>query len=77
MTSVNQVIEEAQALTRARRLLRSGQAQLIRIDAGLSQGEVARLLGVDPATVSRWENGTRIPRGQLALDYVHLLESVS
>lgn len=71
------MIEEAQALTRVRRLLRSGQAQLIRLEAGLSQGEVARLLGVEPATVSRWEAGTRIPRGQLALDYVRLLESVS
>ncbi len=74
---MDQAIEEAQALARVRRLLRSGQAQLIRIDAGMSQGEVARLLGVEPATVSRWENGTRIPRGQLALDYVRLLESVS
>ncbi len=33
---------------------------------GLSQGATARLLGVDPATLSRWERGLRVPTGRYA-----------
>jgi DNA-binding transcriptional regulator YiaG len=75
--SMPAVIEEVQELARVRRLLRSGQAQLIRREADVSQGDVARALGVAPATVSRWEAGTRIPRGQIARNYGRLLEGLS
>lgn len=33
---------------------------------GLSQTALARLLGVDPGTLSRWERGRRVPSGRLA-----------
>jgi DNA-binding transcriptional regulator YiaG len=75
--SMPAAIEEVQELARVRRLLRSGQAQLIRREADVSQGDVARALGVAPATVSRWEAGTRIPRGQIARNYGRLLEGLS
>lgn len=34
-----------------------------RINAGLSQGEVARRLGINQSTVSYWESGKKLPRG--------------
>ncbi len=38
-----------------------------------SQGEIARALGVSTACVSRWESGTRTPRGELLLAYLRVL----
>jgi len=37
-----------------------------RQEQGLSQAEFARLLGIDPATLSRWERGLRVPSGRYA-----------
>ena len=34
---------------------------------GLSQRDLARQLGVDPGTVSRWEKGERRPSGRHAI----------
>lgn len=45
----------------------------IRRAAGLSQSDVARALGVDRATVSRYESGDRTPRRELAERYAELL----
>lgn len=39
-----------------------------RRERGLSQAAFARLLGIDPATLSRWERGLRVPTGR----YAHL-----
>ena len=63
-------------LTKARRLLRNGQAQRIRVDAGLSQIEIARSIGVSAGTVSRWESGDRRPVGDAALAYARVLLSL-
>ena len=35
----------------------------MRLRLGLTQGALARRLGVARATVTRWENGSRRPRG--------------
>ena len=45
-----------------------GQAmRLLRTREGASLAQVARLIGVAPITVARWENGTSIPgAGDLA-----------
>jgi len=48
-------------------------ARAIRITAGVSQGRVADELDCDRATVTRWENGRRRPRGRLAIAYAELL----
>ena len=34
----------------------------MRRDAGLTQGELAELLGVDRSTVAKWETGKSTPR---------------
>jgi transcriptional regulator with XRE-family HTH domain len=52
----------------------SGEALRIRIDSGLSQGEITEAVDVAVPTISRWENGERSPRGDAALRYARLLK---
>lgn len=56
-------------LTEARKAVRTGEAIELRLAAELSQGELARAVGVNAATVSRWEAGLRKPSGEAALRY--------
>lgn len=68
--------DEADRLMRlaaARRLASTGEALRIREAAGLTRAEVARVVGVDRATVSRWEDGSRRPTGDAALRFAELL----
>jgi DNA-binding transcriptional regulator YiaG len=44
-----------------RRLAKSGAARALRESTGFSASEVARELGVSPATVCRWERGLAFP----------------
>ncbi|WP_424224354.1 helix-turn-helix domain-containing protein [Brooklawnia sp.] len=50
---------------------------MIRQHANLTRAEVARAVGVDPSTVSRWESGERRPRGAAAARYADLLRRLS
>jgi DNA-binding transcriptional regulator YiaG len=59
-----------------RRLPMPAMARQLRLDAGLSQGRLARELNVTRVTVARWEAGTRHPRGELLVAYVRLLDSI-
>ncbi len=52
-------------LARARRL-GQGAGREVRERAGLSVGELARIIGVDVATLSRWERGRTRPRANSA-----------
>jgi DNA-binding transcriptional regulator YiaG len=65
---------EAQALKRVVRLARTGQLADRREELGLSQSDVARALGVDQSTVSRWEAGKARPRPRHAVALMELLE---
>lgn len=60
----------------ARRLPSPAAAKAIRIDAAVSQAELAAELGVHRMTVLRWEDGSRRPRGQLLMAYVALLDQL-
>jgi DNA-binding transcriptional regulator YiaG len=53
--------EEALTIVRVRAWLRSGRAREIRRRAGLSQGDVARVLGTTYSQVCRWETGKAVP----------------
>jgi DNA-binding transcriptional regulator YiaG len=64
------------ALAEVRLWAESGIARQIRERARLSEAEVAAPIGVTVPTVSRWERGLRIPRGQAALRYHALLKSL-
>jgi putative transcriptional regulator len=47
----------AQTVIRKRGRLEPGEIRFLRSYLGLSAGDFARLIGSDPATVSRWERG--------------------
>jgi DNA-binding transcriptional regulator YiaG len=64
---------EVLELAATRRLLRSGEARRIRLDAGLSQTEIARSVGVTAGAVSRWETGSRRPVGEAAVRYAQVM----
>lgn len=61
-------------LADVRRLAASGEAKRRREVADLSLSEVAQECEVDIATVWRWENGQRRPRGLPAMRYGRLLD---
>lgn len=63
-------------LADVRAALASGEAQRLREAAQLSIGEVARACGVDQSTVWRWEQGKRLPRGQPAIRYADVIDSL-
>lgn len=37
----------------------------LRISKGLTQGELAKLLGIQPSSICMYENGERIPRDEI------------
>jgi transcriptional regulator with XRE-family HTH domain len=57
----------------ARSAIRAGLAADLRINAELSQAEVAALVGVTPSAICKWETGQRVPRGDAALRYARFL----
>lgn len=59
-----------------RRMPSPTMARELRRAAGLSQGRLAKELGVTRVTVARWELGTRSPRGELLIAYVELLDTI-
>lgn len=63
-------------LADVRAAVTSGEAERLRTAAQLSISEVARACGVDQSTVWRWERGTRRPRGEAALLYGQLIDSL-
>jgi transcriptional regulator with XRE-family HTH domain len=68
-------IDKLLALSGARRRLPEPLIlRHIRERAQVSQEELAEIVGVDRASVSRWENGTRTPKGENLLTYIAALE---
>lgn len=63
-------------LARVRALCRSGWARKVRLEAGVTLGEVGRDCGVSESAVHRWETGQRRPRGAEAVRYLEVLESL-
>jgi len=55
---------------------RSGIARQIRKDARISMAEVAAALDVSESAVSRWESGSRLPRGETAIRWARLLDEL-
>jgi len=48
--------------------------QFFRKKKGLTQDELADLLGVSRATVARWESGIRLPKGEWLFKLANVLE---
>jgi DNA-binding transcriptional regulator YiaG len=68
---------ELQRARERRRLPDHQTRRALRERAGLSQVALARVLGVDPATVCRWENGDRHPGGVHLPAYLAALERLA
>ena len=67
-------LEQALAEARVRKSLPGPRVRrLLRQEAGLTQRDVAELLGVTETAVSRWEHGERYPRRPVLTAYAHLL----
>ncbi|MGI5436194.1 helix-turn-helix domain-containing protein [Streptomyces shenzhenensis] len=67
---------KALRLARVRVAVVTGEAQRLREAACLSISEIAASCGVDQSTVWRWEHGARRPRGDQALRYGELIDSL-
>lgn len=68
------VLEQILSEARLRRSLPEPPVRrVLRQRAGLTQQEVALVLGVDRASIARYENGGRDPRGAIRVAYVALL----
>ena len=72
---MTEILEQLLTEARARRSLPEPELRrLLRQRAGLSQEQVAEVLGVNRVAVSRYESGQRTPRGTVQLQYVQLLQ---
>ena len=75
---MSEPIDHALAEARAREALPAPELRrLVRERAGISQSHVGTALGVDRASVSRYEAGLRTPRGEVLLGYCALLDRLA
>lgn len=66
-----------QQAARRRALPHPAARRELRNAAGLSQADVAAVLGVTGGCISRWEAGSRSPRPTHVGRYLHLLEPLA
>ena len=72
------MLETALKNADARRKLPSPpMRRALREQAGLSQETIADAVGVQRSAVSRWESGSRTPRGNVALTYAAVLNKLA
>jgi len=70
------LLTEVEDLLTARECARTGLGRQLRIAADLTHREVGCWTGVSASTVCRWEAGNRVPRGDAAVKYGHLMRSL-
>lgn len=68
---------ELSLLIEGRTAASSGSGRRLRERAGLNQSDLARLVGVTPAAVNRWEAGERSPSGESAVAYAKALRKIA
>lgn len=71
------ISEDLTLAIEGREWARSGRGARIRQNAGVTQAQLARELGVDPVSISRWERGERAPRDQMAARYARVLRTLA
>jgi transcriptional regulator with XRE-family HTH domain len=69
--------QEIHQTVQGREAARGGRGARLRRNAGVTQAELARAIGVHPLTISRWERGQRVPRGPNAVAYARTLEELN
>lgn len=72
-TSLGDLID----LVAAREAAASGNGRSAREVSGISQTELAAMIGVAPSTVSRWESSERAPSGSSALRWIRALRAIA
>lgn len=70
MSSIDFLINKA----KERLLPPPEERRRLRTMAGFSQAEIAEVFSVDRATISRWETGKGVPRGEVCEKYGSLLD---
>jgi transcriptional regulator with XRE-family HTH domain len=60
----------------ARELPTAAEARAIREAAGITQQQIGDVVGVDRATICRWESGKRRPRGANVRFYFAVLKRI-
>lgn len=73
MTTSALSLDDLIAIAKARTALRDGTARRVRQHRNLTLREVAQVAQITPATLSRWESGKRVPRGEALLRYARIL----
>lgn len=68
---------ELALLIEGRTAATSGRGARLREQAGLNQSDMARLAGVTPASICRWEAGKRAPSGPSAAAYAKALRQIA
>lgn len=69
-------MNEIALIIRGRTLGRTGRGKAIREQAGLSLRELAQIVQVDAATLSRWERGDVRPRQVGATRWLNACEAI-
>ena len=64
-------------VSRARKLTEDQTGAKLRESARVSRQELALVIGVDPATLARWEDGSKSPHQTNALKWLTALEALS
>lgn len=67
---------DALRLVHLRAAISTGETRRTRVAARLSISELAAACGVNQSTLWRWEQGKRLPRGERAVRYADLLDSL-
>jgi transcriptional regulator with XRE-family HTH domain len=50
------------------------ELKIARLAKGLTQKEIAKVLGVGDTAICNWENGLSKPRGRIAKAYAYILD---
>jgi transcriptional regulator with XRE-family HTH domain len=69
-------LEDLFSNARLRCLPEPWERREIREDAGITQLELAEVLGVSRAALSRWESGNREPSRRFATEYAAVLREI-
>jgi transcriptional regulator with XRE-family HTH domain len=73
---VKMTTDEMILVAETRRRLKSGEARLLRLQAGVTLSEAATAAGISATSLWRYENSHATPRQAQALAYGKLLERV-
>ncbi|MDX2696841.1 helix-turn-helix domain-containing protein [Streptomyces ipomoeae] len=65
--------EQLRTVGELRHLAVTGEARVLRKSLHIGLRELARVIGVSPSALSRWENRINLPRGEHALKWAEAL----